>query len=508
MSTERQFSQGVAWMAIGGWTEQAFNFAIFVVLARILGAEAFGLLAMAAAFVVLSEFLVRDTLSEYIIADDAPDPDDLNAVFWMLAGLGIALVAALVSAAPWIARFYGDPQIGDLMSALSPTVALVALTAVPVALLRREMQFRILALRAVAGVLAGGIVGLGLAMAGAGVWALVGQRLTVVGVNVVLAWGASDFRPGWVRQPDPNRRRRIMAFGYPVLSLRAAELATVQVPTLILGAVAGPVATGYYAYSWRLVEAASMLIVTPLRMVSQPAFASLRRAEGSANALLDDLARLASLLAFPAFTGLAVLSAAFLAVVGGANWIAAAPLLSALAIVGARSVVVQVEQSFCLAHGRVTPLAVTAWAEVCLIALAMALAAPYGAASMTWAMTGVLLLMWGVRIAIVARVADLRPRVLLRRYIDAAALAALVGVALALWCRVAAAWSPLAVLLSGGLIGAAACAALARVLLPQSLAVARRYTLQAKRRGPTARAAPDLPAPDLPAPPTTSGDAS
>ena len=72
MSITRQFSKGVAWMAAGNWLEQAINFVVFVVLARLLVAEAFGLLAMATAFVILSEFLVRETLSEFLIAIPPP----------------------------------------------------------------------------------------------------------------------------------------------------------------------------------------------------------------------------------------------------------------------------------------------------------------------------------------------------------------------------------------------------------------------------------------------------
>ena len=79
MSVARQFSAGVAWMAAGSWAEQAINFAIFVILARLLGAEAFGLLAMASAFVVFSEFLVRESLSEVLISTEDRKSTRLNS---------------------------------------------------------------------------------------------------------------------------------------------------------------------------------------------------------------------------------------------------------------------------------------------------------------------------------------------------------------------------------------------------------------------------------------------
>ena len=55
-------------MAAGNWIEQAVNFAVFVILARLLGAQAFGILAMASVVIVLSEFLVRETFAEGLIS--------------------------------------------------------------------------------------------------------------------------------------------------------------------------------------------------------------------------------------------------------------------------------------------------------------------------------------------------------------------------------------------------------------------------------------------------------
>ncbi|MBV1904044.1 MAG: oligosaccharide flippase family protein, partial [Marinosulfonomonas sp.] len=262
-------------MAAGNWIEQAINFGVFVLLARILGAEAFGLLAMAAAFVLLSEFLVRDSLSDFLISFENPTPAHYNATFWMLVALGGLLSAGLWLGAGPIAAFYGQPQVAGLVIGLSPTVLMIALTAVPVAILRRELRFRALSLRAILGVSIGGIVATYMALNGYGVWALVGQRLTQVLINIVMAWSAVSWRPGL--RTTTGHCREVFRYGGAVLGLRAAELASIQVPSVIIGATLGPVALGLFSMAWRLVEIASFLIVTPLRMAAQPAFAAMRR---------------------------------------------------------------------------------------------------------------------------------------------------------------------------------------------------------------------------------------
>ena len=103
MTVGAKFIRGVAWMAAGGWTEQAIKFAVFAVLANILGPELYGLMAMAAVFSVSAEQLVRESVSEYLIAAHDPGPEDYNATFWLTAALGLALALLLWALAAPIA---------------------------------------------------------------------------------------------------------------------------------------------------------------------------------------------------------------------------------------------------------------------------------------------------------------------------------------------------------------------------------------------------------------------
>lgn len=376
MSVARQFSRGVAWMAIGNWIEQAVNFAVFVTLARLLGARDYGLLAMASVFIVLSEQLVRESLSEYLIASERAEAADLNATFWLLAGLGLLLGLALALIAPFAARAYGEPEVRGVILALAPSVLIVALNAVPVAILRRRLDFRILSLRAIAGVIVGGVVGIGMALNGFGVWSFVGQWLALISTNAVMAWTAVDWRPGLVvTRADLARAGR---FGAQVLGLRAGELAATQTPVLVIGATLGPEATGLFSVAWRLVETLSFLIVTPLRQASQSAFAALTRQGGDAGALLADLLRLASMVALPFFTGLAVLAGPMIGLVFGPGWAGAASVLTALAAMGIYICLARVQIAFCLAAGRAGQVAVLAWAVVVLMAVLIWVASRWG----------------------------------------------------------------------------------------------------------------------------------
>ena len=403
MTLDRKIGSSLAWMSAGSWIEQAVNFAVFAILARLLGVEAFGLLAMAAAFVLVSEFLVRESISEVLLTSDDPSDDRLNSVFWLLAGFGTLLTLILLLASHPVAVFYDAPQVGPLLLALSPTVLMIALTAVPVAILRRDMQFRVLALRAVAGVIVGGVVGIGMALSDFGVWSLAGQRLAQVGTNIVMAWAAVAWRPS--RIPAFDHMKQVMRFSGQVVGLRAAEFAGLQMPAIVIGATLGPVQVGFYSIAWRVVEIASFLIATPLRMVSQPAFGAMTRAGGVASGLLIDIMRLSGLVVFPAFVGLAVLSEPVLTLLFGQKWAPAAPALSILSVLGIYLCIEKVQQSFCLAAGRIGRLTILAWTEVSLATVFVLFASSAGLSAMMAAFVAAYLFVWAFRFRNVARIA-------------------------------------------------------------------------------------------------------
>ncbi|MFN0114153.1 MAG: lipopolysaccharide biosynthesis protein [Paracoccaceae bacterium] len=490
MTSNRAFTSGVAWIAAGNWIEQGVSFVLFLILARLLGAEAFGVMAMASVFVTLAEFLVRESVSEGIIALKDPTGADYNAAFWLLVAFGFLLFAAVALASPALARFYGEPDIARLVPWLMSTVPMIAVTAVPVAILRRELRFKTLAVRAIAGVVVGGIVGIGMALAGYGVWSLLGQRVAVVATNIALAWVAVDWRPGLTTGRE--NLRKAAALGGSVIGLRAAELAAAQAPVLLIGATLGPVATGLFSVASRIVDLLSFLIVTPLRVASQPVFAALNRQGGRADDLLASLARFTGLLGFPLFAGVAFLAQPFIEVTIGPKWAEAAPVLAILSLVGANACIDRVQQSFCLAAGRAAQQSLAAWAVVAIGTLLGWLALPYGLWAVALGFAAAHWIVWPWRVAITARIAGLPSLRLAAPHAAPLALSAAMAAAVVAAEYLFAPGSAGAELALGMLTGTAAALALAALFLRDRILALKGFLL---RPAGAAEARPEAPAP-------------
>ncbi|MEZ5922148.1 MAG: oligosaccharide flippase family protein [Parvularculaceae bacterium] len=372
----REFTIGTAWTAAASWTEQAASAVLFVVIARLIGAEAFGVAAMAFAFLFLGETMVRDTITEAIVERASLEEGRLEATFVALIGLSLVIVVVLAAAAHLAATFYHEPQVAPLLLVGSPSVVMLAGSGVSTALLRRRLAYRSLAIRTILGVVAGGAIGVLLAANNFGAWSLVGQRLAQSGTNALLAISAARWFPR--RWPKKSEFLLIRGLGPQVMVLRTITLVLAQTPTVALGVFANPQAVGMYAFSARLIEIVLHLVVNPIKGVAQSALAAMRRQTGSTAQFFLDLAELAALAGFSAFVGLALVARPAIEVLMGPEWKAAAPVLALLCGAGALTAVTSIQESYLLAIDKLQKFMRAALLELFIGLVCVGLASRFG----------------------------------------------------------------------------------------------------------------------------------
>src|SRR5690606_4349507 len=157
------------------------------ILAAILNPATFGLMVMAMVWISFILMLIHHATLPIIQQPDLGNRH-FSAAFWaMLAGaVTVALLILLGGGA--VAALNRTPELADVLRALAPLVLLEATSAIPAAVLRRQMRFRALAVRGLVAEVAGGAVGISLALTGYGVWALVGQQYALSLVSAAMLW--------------------------------------------------------------------------------------------------------------------------------------------------------------------------------------------------------------------------------------------------------------------------------------------------------------------------------
>lgn len=324
--------RGVAWKIASQLVFQITRFAVLVILARLLTLRDFGLAGMVLAFSGLASIFTDLGLGAALVQRRQLTEEDRSTAFWtsLAAGVVFSLVGVALSGA--IADFYGEPSVQPLFAVFSLTFLLTALRTTQNALLMREMDFRSLELRTMAGYVAGAAAGIAIALAGGGAWAIVVQQLMVAAVGTALLWTFSSWRPRLTF--SRVSLRALGGYGGKLFGTTILFYANRNVDNMLIGRFLGAPALGTYALAYNVMLTPFREIATPIRQVLFPAFARLKDEPERMGAAWLRVNRLLAAITVPISVALVVVAPDFVPVVFGERWEPAVPVVQILAWVG------------------------------------------------------------------------------------------------------------------------------------------------------------------------------
>jgi O-antigen/teichoic acid export membrane protein len=328
---KRSFAHAVKWSYASTWGERAISAFFTFFLAAVLGPRDFGVVSIAVVYILFLQMLLDQGLTTALIQKKNLEPEHLDAVFWADLALSFFLVGASVILSRWWAGVNHAPQAAALISVLSLCIPIEALAIVQKSLLSREMDFKSLSVRSNVSVLAGGIVGVGMAYAGWGVWALVGLQITRDMTALVLLWKLSRWRPRLAF--SLTHLKDLMGFSVSNFVAQLGVFADTYASSIILGLFFGPVAVGLYRLADRVMSTVLSAATSSIQAVSLPEFSRFQDQPVELRKSVLTCVRLSSTVTLPALAGVAAVSAPLMATVG-AQWIPATAILQVLCVLG------------------------------------------------------------------------------------------------------------------------------------------------------------------------------
>lgn len=398
--------KGVVWSTAGSWSGQIIGFATFALLAIFLGPEAYGLMAMAMVIAAVSEVLIVGGLTEALVQRRRLEREHVDSVFWLLVGLGAGLGVLTQLCAGKIAAAFGEPLVAGMIRWLSVLPLLHALSAVPMALLTRDMRFDLLMLRTLLGLTLGGAAGIGMALGGFGPWSLVGLQLTQQTVIVLVLWLTSDWRP----RPGISIRhlRDLMGFGSQIIGLKLVVLTEQQLVRIVVGAWLGPAALGFFHMGWRLLEVLRLSLLTPLANTAMPAFSRMQSDPGHVRSALYAGTRFSTLVGFPSYLGFAAVAPDLIPWFFGEQWAGSVRVTQILALLGAAWSLTLLYGAVMRGLGRPMMQLAPQLLGVVLLALMLLAFARHGVEAVAWCMLAQALLVLPLSAYLVRRLTGLR----------------------------------------------------------------------------------------------------
>ena len=183
------------WKSLERGGVSGVQFIVQIILARLLLPEDYGIIALIVVFIAISQTFVQSGLGTALIQKKEVTDEDYSSVFYLSLGVALVFYGILFLAAPFIAAFYNQPLITPVLRVLGLTLFFGAVNAIQNAVIARNFQFRKLFVSSLGAVLLSGVVGIAMAYAGHGVWALVGQQLTSIIALCLIMWFTVKWRP-------------------------------------------------------------------------------------------------------------------------------------------------------------------------------------------------------------------------------------------------------------------------------------------------------------------------
>ena len=332
MDINQQAARGVLWSAVGTWGQQLGTFLVFAVLARLLSPVAFGLVALATVFTAFVKILAEQGLVDAVVQRPEIDERDLDTAFWANLAVSVILAGILAAVAPAIATVMGQPLLGPILAALSLGIVVAAFSGVQRAILARDLAFSSLTLRTLISVTVGSIAGVTAAVLGAGVWSLVVLSLSTEAAGAITLWTVSEWRPRL--RFSLQRLRSLTSFGLNIVGFKILNFLNRRSDDLLIGYQLGAVSLGYYTIAKKLVL---VMITITTNVVGSVAFPVFSRIQGDADTIRRGYykaIRLTSLIAFPAFVGMAAAAPELIELLFGAKWAPSVPVMRIFAVVG------------------------------------------------------------------------------------------------------------------------------------------------------------------------------
>lgn len=312
---------------------QAANYALrigsLMVMARLLSPRDFGLVGMVTAFTgVLSLF--RDFgLSAATVQRVDITEHQMSTLFWINLLVGTILSLMTAAVAPFAVAFYHEPHLFWVTIAVGSSFLFNSAGVQHSALLQRQMRFTALATIDVVSWAGSTLIGIILAVAGFGYWALVGAAVSLPVVGTLCMWFATRWIPG--RPRKGIELHSMMRFGGGLTLTGLIVYVAYNFEKVLLGRFWGAEVVGLYGRAYQL----STIPTDNLNSaVGEVAFSALSRVRNDLPRFRNYFLKGYSLvltLTIPITIAVALFSPDLISVLLGPKWKEAAPIFRLLA---------------------------------------------------------------------------------------------------------------------------------------------------------------------------------
>lgn len=343
-------SNGIFWSAIERYVSQLVQFALNILIARILSPYDYGLIGMLAIFMQISQCLIDGGLSNALIQKIDRCEKDYSTVFIFNIIVSLLLYVGLYISAPYIANFYNIVELSLILRILGINLIILSFSGVHRVLFTIKIDFKTQSYISIVAAFISGIVGVIIAYNGFGVWALVLQTLlnSLITSILFIIYNKVHFKLNF----SFTSLKSLGGYGVKLMFASLINTFYNNLYALFIGKKYSAGELGYYSRADQFVSFGSSNMSSVLSRVSFPILCEQQYNISELAASYRKFIRLSCYIVFPLMVGLATLSEPIVVLLLTDKWLPIAPLMCILCIDGMYSPINNINLSLLQAMGR------------------------------------------------------------------------------------------------------------------------------------------------------------
>lgn len=304
---------------------QGVSFIVSIILARLIAPEEYGVIALVTVFTSILQVFVDSGFGTALIQKKDADEIDFSSVFYFNIIFCLILYVLLFFASPYIALFYGKPQLSGVTRVLGLRIIISSFKNVQQAYVSKNMIFKKFFWATLGGTIAAGVIGIVFAYFGLGVWALVIQGLVNSTMDTIILWFTVKWRPK--KCFSIARLRGLLSFGSKMLISSLIGTIYNDLRQLIIGKMYSASDLAYYNKGKQLPNLAITNINTSIDSVLLPAMSKKQDDPKQVKAMTRRAMSVSIYIMAPIFMGLAFCAEPIIKLLLTEKWMMCVPFL-------------------------------------------------------------------------------------------------------------------------------------------------------------------------------------
>ncbi len=316
---------GIFWKLSERVCAQLVSMIVSIILARILVPDDYSVVGIVFIFFSFCNVIVTSGLNTSLIQKKDADMLDYSTVLYTTLGISAVLYAVMFFAADWIAQVYQKELLVPIIRVMSVTFFINSVKSVLSAYTSSHLQFKKFFFSTIIGTVISAVVGISMAYAGCGAWALVAQEMINSFIDTLILLYSVRMKLQWAF--SLKRLKHLFGYGWKIFVSSLVSVIYTQLNPLIVGLKFTAADLAFYNRGSSFPNLINTSVSDTLSSVLFPVMAKVQDDRENVLNMTRRYIKLSTYVIFPMMMGMFSVSENFVRVVLTEKWLAAVPYI-------------------------------------------------------------------------------------------------------------------------------------------------------------------------------------